>query len=519
MEDCLLTLKLQKKLLQFNMPQNIKDTFMCPFFMPKLFLLLLLLCVSEIAGATIYFELNREVVASYQQGISLNYSGFVRAQDELKKKQPTNGLVLLLDNYKDLIRLLIDEDQNDYRLALSNRNKRIRNLELANQNSPFYYYCLTECYLHWAIIRIRYNDHVRGANDLRKAALYLSKGQSRFPQFYMFLKPAALISSMAASVPENYKWLSNLAGISGTIKDANQKLNTLIGQIHASKTFDFIENEIQFIQIFIDQNLMQSDQTPLILQETQLSPLLKFAQVWQASKKQQSKLVLEEIPALKEHIKGLEFCYLDYLRAEAELNLLLNPSKSLNAFLYCTKGQTFIKAAHRKLAWYHLIHFDTTSYFSELKILKGVGSSYSDDDKQALEEAMSNKLPNVALLKSRLLFDGGQFQESLSVLNANQTEFISPADRCEYYYRKARSLQRLGDSQKAKANFKNAIIIGEKLPLYFAASSSYQLAIILLSENDREGAKAYFKKVSTFPYHAYKTSLDMKAAAQLSNSY
>ena len=492
---------------------------MCPFFMPKLSLLLFLLIISAQIDATIYFELNKQVVASYQKGISLNYAGFVQAQDDLARAQPSNGLVLLLDNYKDLIRLLIDENQKDYRESLTNRNKRFSNLELADQNSPFYYYCLSECYLHWAIIRIRYNDHARGANDLRKAALYLSKGQRRFPEFYMFLKPEALISAMASSVPENFKWLSNLAGISGSMKDSNYKMDELIIKIQTTKTFNFVEDELQFIKLFISQNLMQNDEEAFVPERRTENPLLQFAHIWQASKKQQSKVVIEEIPLFKTRISGLDFCYVDYLKAEAELNLLENPILSIKQFLACSKGQTFIKAAHRKLAWYYLLQKDTTQYRSEMKLVKNLGSSYTDDDKQALEEASFNQIPNSALLKARLLFDGGQFQKAINLLDSNSVAYNSPALRCEYYYRKGRALQRLGDFQKAKSNFKNAIIIGEKLPLYFAASSSYQLGIILLSENDREGARSYFEKVSHFPNHAYKTSLEMKAAAQLSRNY
>ena len=89
--------------------------------------------------------------------------------------------------------------------------------------------------------------------------------------------------------------------------------------------------------------------------------------------------------------------------------------------------------------------------------------------------------------------------------------------KVEYYYRKARCYQQLKQFDQSIRNFANTITIGGDLPYYYAASSAFQLGVIYKSKGDIKTSIEYFKKVSRYPKHAYKTSIDMKAAAELAN--
>ena len=60
-----------------------------------------------------------------------------------------------------------------------------------------------------------------------------------------------------------------------------------------------------------------------------------------------------------------------------------------------------------------------------------------DEDNQALSESKSNTVPNITLLKARLLFDGGYYQKALNIMiEKNPSDFCKTTkDYLEYTYR------------------------------------------------------------------------------------
>jgi tetratricopeptide (TPR) repeat protein len=119
------------------------------------------------------------------------------------------------------------------------------------------------------------------------------------------------------------------------------------------------------------------------------------------------------------------------------------------------------------------------------------------------------------LLKSRLLADGGLYNEALMALQNNEYQLRDRYDSTEWHYRRGRAFQGLNRITEAIACFEQTIVLGLKLSEYFAASAALQ-AGILLKETNPSLARNYWRKVSRFPNHPYKKSLDAKAEAFLS---
>ena len=71
-----------------------------------------------------------------------------------------------------------------------------------------------------------------------------------------------------------------------------------------------------------------------------------------------------------------------------------------------SKGIHFIKECYQKLAWYSLINGNLAGYYQYMELVKTKGNLVTDEDKQAMHEALNNKPPDLELLQSRLLFDG-----------------------------------------------------------------------------------------------------------------
>ncbi|MEX1190041.1 MAG: hypothetical protein WED33_12345, partial [Bacteroidia bacterium] len=283
--------------------------------------------------------------------------------------------------------------------------------------------------------------------------------------------------------------------------------------------FNFLSPEIEFYILFISRNLNEDQVVEAFnTGNSDVEPaLLKFSRIWIYSKSGNSTKVISEINSLKESIQGFNFCYLDYLKGEAELNQLKNPSKSLYSFLNCTKGNAFVKSAYRRLAWYALLQNKPTNYYSFLAKARTSGSTYLEDDKQANEESELGKVPNLYLLKARLLFDGGDYEFALTELSNGLPNYITEIDFTEYYYRKGRCYQAMNKELQSVPEFNQTIKKGKNLNAYFAASAAYNLGIIKKNSGQIDSARFFLKMVENFPKHAYTSSLSMKAAGILNS--
>ena len=101
-----------------------------------------------------------------------------------------------------------------------------------------------------------------------------------------------------------------------------------------------------------------------------------------------------------------KFCYLDFMLGLAKMNKLdFTSEKYFNDYVANFKGRSFVKSAYQKLAWIDLLKGDTIGYHQNMKLTKEKGNDFTDEDKQALKEAELNEVPNIYLLRSRLLFD------------------------------------------------------------------------------------------------------------------
>jgi len=480
-------------------------------------LLFLLFLAPPCLFASGKFILSQEVVSAYESVFSLRLNEGQESLIKDSKKHKGNPFHYLIENYTDLIKCLVEDDPSYYRLALTKRGQRIANLELAEKTSPFYFYCLAEVHLQWAMMRLKNGELVLAANDLRKTASYLRENQEKYPEFILNNKTAGILHALAGAVPPSYGWLARLAGIEGTSAQGLAELHVLDNWLNVQPRFSFLKHEVRFLQLFISINFQSREVVAPAENEIENEPLLIFLSVIQAQKAHNSSMVLALLDRLSLIKKDIDFCYLNYLKGEANLNLHYAENGEFQTFLNCTKGKTYIKAALRKKAWSVLLKGDTELYRTIMAIIPSNGSLLADDDKQADLEARSGLIPEILLLKARLSFDAGEYEKSLKALSSYPVAEKSIAQQTEYYYRLARNFHCSNKLDLAIDNYSKAIRSGRQLNDYFAASAAFYSGNIYELRSKKDKAEEFYKMVYTFKTHPYKNSLDAKAKAALKN--
>ena len=467
------------------------------------------------------FEITPTIKSAYSEIIKTKLS---IGRDILQKDKNPNGFTVYLKSYADLIQLLITEDKIFYKQFIDNQASRLEFLEKLDKKSPYARVLQSEVHLHTAFVKLKFGHEIKGSWEIIKAYKLLETNVKEFPDFIPNQKSLGLLHILIGSTPENYQWVANLLGLKGNVKQGLAELQNSIqkdsfwGQesqlidylIHAY-ILNFSPNKLADFQVFIKQN-----------PDNQLFIFFGITTLMKEGKSEVALSVLENRIVDKDY---LPFPFLEYLKAEIFLQKgqYQNAAKLYQSFLLKYKGFNFLKDSYYKLFLCYWLNNEDIKAKIFLEKVESVGGSIVESDKAAtkfannfLAQKPTNSIPQKVLMKARLAFDGGYYDDALSLINTNsENSFESISERTEFHYRKGRIYQKLNNISQAIPSFERAIALSENQNYSFGASSALQLGYIFQARNEKQKAKNYFEKAISFKKHEYKNSVDNKAKAAL----
>ena len=479
----------------------------------RLTICLLLLCL---LGSAQPFDFNANCRKAYEAVLALKLS----EAGNLLKTEKNNAITPYLQDYIDFTAIYISDSRSLYEQRIVNREPRMEMLKNADKNSPWYLFTQAEVQLHWAALGIRFGDYVTSVFSIRRAYKLLEDNRNKYPDFTPNNKSFGVIEALIGSVPDKYHWAVNMLGMEGSVNGGLKKLADLVEN---SKKSDYIfKDETVIYYAFLLFHLQnEKEKAWQVLRAYgfpkagNLMSVYSCAHIGIYGKHNEEALQLLTNAATGKSFSA--FPFLEYLHGLASLNKLDTTAGTyFKKFLDQTEGDSHIKSAWQKLAWQSFLTGDTIGYYQNMSKAEALGSSLVDADKQAQKEAESNRLPNLHLLRARLLFDGAYYQRALDTMSTLKAEdFVGLEDRTEYLYRMGRVNQELNKADSALSWYAQAIETGRNLPRYFAANAAYESGRIYESQGQKEKAKQLYTTCMSFENHEYKNGLDQKAKAAL----
>lgn len=478
--------------------------------------------------ASAQYAVNERCTAAYNKILALRFNEAHAILNIEKSENPSNPVPAYLENYIDFLTLFIGEERAQYEKLKNQVQSRISLLEKGNRNSPLFLFTIAEVNLQWAFIRLKFGDYTTAALEIRRAFQQFSENQEKFPGFIPNKLGLGIIHIMAGLIPENYRWVARLAGVNGSVEDGLAELNKAASYNGTDKTIRMFCQEAVFYLSIVSSNLTKDKTTALnairIMESSNASdslissPLFIFIRVSLLMKNGQNDKARQILETRITDKETYPFYYLDYLEGMSRLNKLdLKSGFFFQKYLTEFKGINYIKAAYQKLAWIGLLKGDTSAYNKYLEMVRRAGNSIIDEDKQALSEAEKGILPNVTLLRARLLFDGGYYEPALDeLLNIPLTTYLkSRKDFIEYSYRLGRIYHEIGDLAKALQYYHQTTERGSNEAYYYAAAAAFQTGIIYENQGQYKKADNAYHLCLSIRNTEYKTSLNQKAKAGL----
>ena len=465
------------------------------------------------------FQMNERMQQSYTHIINLEFEAANKLLKIEQIEHPDNDILILHQNYIDFLTILIGEEEVFFSTAKDSKSDRIDFIQSGDDSSPYYLYAQAEVHLQWAFARLKFEEYLTAAYEIQKAYSLLEKNQEQFPEFKLNIKGLGLLHTLFGAIPEKYQWVINLVGMEGSVELGLLELKSLL----KDEEMEMYHSEVLFIISFLQLN-MTNDEIAYkhllddIGNEYSDNYLLNFAAArlsYALGENDFCIKVLENRPAAE---GKYPFHYLDYLQGLSYL-YTLNYDKSeifFNRFLNNFKGNNYIKSAFQKLAWIAFLQEKRDEKISYLEKIKSEGRAFIDEDKVALKEADKHHINSPKLLRARLLYDGGYYENAhLELANGNKLlDYAGFFD--EYYYRLARiesKLQYL--DEQVIIQYQKAIGIGGKSTNYYAPMSALQIGLIYEKQDKLKQAKIYFEKCLSLSDFDYERGIHQKAKVGL----
>lgn len=468
------------------------------------------------------FSVSINCDSAYNNILSLRFQAAKQFLNNEKIVNPGNEYVAYLENYEHFLSVFISEDKNLYDAYLDTKDSRIDILKKIDDSSPYKKYLLGNVYMQNAFIEIKFADYLTAALDFNRAYRLIEENTKEFPGFLPNQLSMGVLSIMVGLVPENYRWFLNLLSIEGSVEEGRNSLLKVYEKSISNPKYAYLRKEALFYLGFIDLNINPNqqniEQLLVAVQQTE-NPglLLSYLEINMLMKTGQNDAALLRFQNLGNLSVYYPFSYLNYLQGECYLRKLDFRTANIfyKKFEKEFKGKNYLKDAKRKQAWAALLQGDTAKYLQLVKNVPETGNLDVDIDREAEKEFDSGEIPNLTLLKARLLFDGGYYADAKNTLLKTKKESLTLPQQVELTYRLARISQESGDLKDAKLYYEQSILTGKNLKKYYAGNSALKLGEIYEQEGNSTKAKEYYSICLKMKFEEYEASIHSKAKAGL----
>lgn len=491
--------------------------------MRKFNLIFFLFFIVNLAFSQFYYDFNQNCNEAYTAIINLKFDEGYKLIEQEKMNDPNNNIPYLLTNYIYFLTVFIGEEEAQFDKFEKLKDDILDRLKDGDKSSPYYKYSLAQVYLQWAFTRTKFKEYVSATFEINKAYRLLEKNNEEFPNFLPNLINLGLLHTLIGTVPDNYNWVKKMVGIEGTIDQGVNEILTVLNAAITQEKYSHYEAECLFYLSFIQMNLTTNKEKALEYidlignDSTDINnPLAIYAIARIYMSNGMNDEAIELLLSKPTGDEYFPFYYLDYLTGLAKL-YRLDEDANQYFFTYVTnfKGMNYIKDSYQKIAWYYLVNNDMNKYMEYINKVNQYGYDIIDADKQAERESESETIPNVYLLKSRILFDGGYYEKALAAMTGyTGKDFLkNEKDSLEFTYRVGRIYHEWGKPDNSIPFYDKTIKNGFDSEYYYAANSALKLGNIYEDKGDYNKALYYYKEAQSMKNDEYKNSINQKAKA------
>ncbi len=461
---------------------------------------------------------SKNIQQAQSQLFRLHFSSAALALNQEKNADPDNRWIPVLEAEQSFITAFVNGSSTSRESFLT----QVQELDLDGfSDYPDAGYAAAELSLFKCLLHLRFHAPLSAAWELHRCHRLISSHESRFSNYLPNSLVKGAVLSILGAVPESYTGLLRMIGLEGDLIKGRTMLSAFIVRCGTTPYSSQLDEALFALTTI--QTTLTPDSPPehymdsLLLVRQEENMLLRNALVGWRMKQRRNDDALLLLNSPVDTGASIRIPVWQYRKG---LAIMRKESSCTDLFFrqYITQHPSgdWVKSSWQKIAWLALLRGDTLNYRSAISRAQSEGLSWLDEDKEALSEAQSRMIPNVQLLKSRLLYDGGYYAEAVRMMaRIPMSDLRTSKDRIEYVYRLARLFQAQGRTDQAVIHYRRVMELGRNQTWYFAANSALLLGEIMEQRQELSQSAAYYEQCLSMRHHDYQNSIDQKAKAGL----
>jgi hypothetical protein len=423
-----------------------------------------------------------------------------------------NAISIYIENYGDFLRLATTEDAALFAQWRGRESERLDQLAALPASSPYLRFAQAEVRLHWGFLKALFGEPLAGGWDVKKAYALLRDNQAEYPDFVPNRRSLGLLRAALGGVPERHQWALRLVGLAGDLPGGLRDLR----QVAASDDWYAHEAQLMYwlaLTFFGHQPTEAAEEGRGFFQKHAPADLrTAFAGAIVLLKAEQA-LAARQLLAQAPPAQG--FALLGYLRGNAHLLTgdYAGARPHYQAFLIHYQGANYRKDVNYKLYLCHWLAGQAGGQ-EYLARCRREGQTNIEADRFALRFAQLPYHPPAAMLRARLLTDGGEYDSAWAALQTLPPATLTmPEHRQEYYYRAARIAHKKRLWPLALSLYQQTITLAPpERATYFTPNSALQSGYIYQKYQPNPTlARRWFKQALSYEGYVYEQSIRQKA--------
>jgi tetratricopeptide (TPR) repeat protein len=453
-------------------------------------------------GVIAQFSSNENVTSFYNR-LFTNQSFSIKELDETASlDEDAKGCFIYLSGLKYSLDYLLAAE---YDGVLEHLRANSRVIKQLSPNTSFGVFCLGESYFHLGLIQMAQGNKLSAFISLKRSYDVHLANVKKNPDFLPSLKTLGMLDVVFSEM-KNY---SEFSGLIMGVKSSKEKgLERLAYVVNESPRYSF---EASLFQIVLNQFVLYDDKSATegitdLLSERPTSNLIQSLASIIYTKNNDSKNALLLLAKVDKSNP-----YFVYLQGVNEAQLLHHEQSSVFLKNFLRVNSNYYQASAKYYlaqSYYLTTHKDLEKTIEEVE---NESQNQLPADRSAKRKINHLLTRNKNLLTSQLLFDGGEYKQSLEILiNVDLNDF-SNEDLIERYYRLGRLYEELNQFSNSKENYLMVVFKSDKKSSsYFAPNACLHLSKAYFRDCNYMKATQYVQSGLEYRNYEYQANIKVQ---------
>lgn len=486
------------------------------------YILLFFLSLYFLGYSTNHFSFNSLLLAIQRENIKLQLDLAKEKLLHQKVLDSQNSAIEYLLHFNAYLKLFVTEDKRYDQDYINAKNNALSHFNQLSDTSPFKKFAQSEIYFYAATLLARQGEFYNSAKEIRKAWNLIEENNRLFPNFLPNNKTRGVLKIYLSTVPDHFDWIIRILGFDGNLNHGLRLLQTLSNHQSDTTYLSAIAKEASYLYAYsllkASKNSVKSWSVMLKCTKDYRENLLSnYFRGTMALKLNKNKIALNTLSNRPSHDSYEPFHLMSYYLGLSKLyNLDTSALVELKLFTANYKGENYLKSTYEKLSWVYVIKGDENQANRYRKKIDYVGKAVITEDKRASRYAKKVN-PHPIILKSRLLYDGGYYNEAYELLNRYKVRQLKSLNhKTEFCYRKGRVLEKLGLMDRALIMYEACSLYAVNSEEYYGAYACLYLGDYHAKEGNNDLAIKFYSSATTYSKNQeYVDSINSRAKAGL----